>query len=147
MLQESAARNLTNNATIISKHCKVDSGEWSILSDKTSRNSDQPIKEDLKSAPFLETHSFRYTIIRAASVAEIKTALSTQHRARLINSPPSSGGKVPRLKVKKSDKSQRNRDRRFRDMEIFLGIQAEIDQGLAGPLVGISAPEVLTALE
>ena len=53
------------------------------------------------------------------------------------------------LKVGKSDESQRNMGRMFSDMEISLALQAEIDQGVASAstLGGISAPEVLSALE
>ena len=38
MLQEIAARSLTNNITITSDRKKGDSGKWSILADKVSRN-------------------------------------------------------------------------------------------------------------
>ena len=38
MLQELAAHNLTTNIAIISKRQKGNSGEWSILADKLSRN-------------------------------------------------------------------------------------------------------------
>ena len=38
ILQEIAARSMTNNTTIISKRQKGDSGEWSIFADKVSRN-------------------------------------------------------------------------------------------------------------
>ena len=50
-LQELAARNLTRNASIISKRWKVDSGEWSIWSGKISRKSSRPEKRGFKRSP------------------------------------------------------------------------------------------------
>ena len=82
----------------------------------------------------------------------INTALSiedSQRRTKSLSSEGGGGGRVPRLKVKKSDRAQRKRKRRFREMGICLELHSGIDHGLSceGSFGGISTPEVLTALE
>ena len=76
-------------------------------------------------------------------------APSIKDRKRLTKALPSTGVEVPELKIKKSDKAQRERWRRFREMEIFLDAQLGIYQCLLkGSAVGeISISEVLSALK
>ena len=92
MLQEIAARSLTNNIEIISEHQKGDSGERSIFADKVSRNV--PIKTDnvLQRAPNWEGPKFWLTNLRDKSVNELLTILSLKGRKRLDKALPSKGG-------------------------------------------------------
>ena len=87
MLQEIAAHSLTNNIAIISEHQKGDSGEWSILADKVSRNIPIKIDNVLQRTPNWEGPKFWLTNIREKSVTELLTTLCLKDRKRLAKSP------------------------------------------------------------
>ena len=71
ILQEIAAHSLTNNTTVISKHQKGDSGEWSILADKVSRNIPLKIDNVLRRTPNWEEPTFWLTNIREKPETEL----------------------------------------------------------------------------
>ena len=120
MLQELAAHSLTTNTKIVSKQMKGDSRKWPIWAGEISRNSFRQIDGDKQGAPCWEDPKFRLTNIREKSAGGgLKVALSTEDRKRLTKSPPSKGG-VAKLKVEKSDKDQRKRERMLMEMEICL---------------------------
>ena len=77
------------------------------------------------------------------------TVLSVKERKRLAEALPSKEGGRPKvLKVKKSDKDQRKRERMFREMEICLEVQVWIEEGRIpiSALGEVSISDVLTAL-
>ena len=72
---------------------------------------------------------FRFANIREKTSGELKVAISIKDRKRLTKSIPSKGaGASSKAKSQKSDKSQRKRGRRFREMETCLAVQKEIDR-------------------
>ena len=76
-------------------------------------------------------------------------AISIKDRKRLTKSPPlKGGGPSSKAKSQKSDKSQRKWDRRFREMEICLAVQLEIERGpiKSSAVWEISMSEVLIAI-
>ena len=74
---------------------------------------------------------FRYTNIGEMSISEITTVLPINDMDRLTKYLPSEGGvRLPRLKINIYDKDNRQRVRRFAEMEIRRDLQLEIDQCL-----------------
>ena len=76
MLQELAAHSLTTNTTIVSKHQKGDSGEWSIWAGKLSRNVSTQFNGATQRSPDWERQNFRLTNIGNKSAMELLGALS-----------------------------------------------------------------------
>ena len=150
MLQEIAARSLTNNITITSdRKKKRDSGKRSILADKVSRSISFEMNGILRRAPNWESPNFWLTNIRQKQQSELLKILSLKDRKRLAKTLPAKEGIAPKAnKIKKSDKAQRKREGRFREMETCLEAQQEIEKGLLPPniLGEISMPEALKAL-
>ena len=101
MLQELAAHSLANNISIISKHQKGDSGEWSISADKISRNIHIEKDNVLQRDPTWDQPNFWLTNIREKSVVELLTVLSLTDRKRLAKSPLLKEGiSLKRLRLK-----------------------------------------------
>ena len=150
MLQETDVHNLTNNVTIISKHPKGSSGKWSSFPDKTGRNHPTNKRGCMKSPEFGRTRFPVYEYHGGGGLSS-KLKLRFDHRYQRLSKPPrlKGGGGGPRLKVRKSDKAQRRRDRMFAELEIFLGAQSGICQGLLGEnsIWWVSISEFLTASE
>ena len=71
---------------------------------------------------------FRFANIREKTSGELKVAISIKDRKRLTKSLLSKGRGGSKDKSQKSDKSQRKRGRRFREMETCLAVQKEIDR-------------------
>ena len=120
------------------------------FADKVSRNIPLKIDNVLKRTPGWEEPSFWLTNIREKAITELLKILSLKDRKRLAKTLPSKEGIIPKAnKIKKSDKAQRKRERRFREMEICLEVQGEVEQGLLPQSVlgEISMSEVLMALE
>ena len=64
-------------------------------------------------------------------------ALFIKDRKLLTKSRPSKGGRVPKLKIKSLEKHSGKVGRRFREMEICLAVQLEMDKSLLkGSFVG-----------
>ena len=123
MLQELAVHSLATNTTIVSKHTKGDSGKRSIWADKLSRNVYTQVNRTMRRAPGWEDPNFWFANLKDISAMWILRVLSLKGEKRLAKSLPSKEGEVPKaIKVKKSDKAQRERGRRFREMEICLEV-------------------------
>ena len=88
MLQEIGIHSLANNVTIIPNRKKGDSGEWSILAGKISRNIPQE-GNFIQKTPDWENPNSRLTNIREKSALELLTSLSIKDRRRLAKAPPS----------------------------------------------------------
>ena len=103
-----------------------------------------------RKAPNWESPNLWLTNLRRKQQSELLKILSLKDRQRLAKTLPAKEGVIPKAnKIKKSDKAQRKRGGRFREMGICLEAQQEIEKGLLPPniLGEISMSEVLTALE
>ena len=109
MLRELAARSITTNTTIISKHQKGDSREWHIWEDKLGRNA--PNQRGNAKGPGMGAPEFPVNKYQRKSVMELLSALALKGGKRAADDLPSKGLKHPNAhQVKKSAKSQRKRD-------------------------------------
>ena len=108
------------------------------------------MRQNIAKGPRLGTAELLANKHQRKSVMELLGVLSLKGRKRIAKAPPSKGGKCPIVrKVKKSDKSRRKRERRFREMEICLEVQLGIEEGrIPMSAIGeVSFPDVLTASE
>ena len=127
-LQELEVHSLTTNTTIASKHIKGDSMTRSIWAGMLSRNVSTQVNGAIQRAPDWDGPKFWFTNIKDKSAMELLGALSLKGEKRLAKSLPSKGAGCSKGdKSQKSDKAQRKRGVIFREIEICLEVQQEID--------------------
>ena len=103
MSQELAAHNQTNNIAIISRHCKEDSGLWSLFPYKTSRDP-RSILGWAGSGTFRHEGGIRGTLISEKKGARHQSGLNGQEKSALASHSILKRGLSPALKIKNMTK-------------------------------------------
>ena len=148
ILQELDVHNLTHSIANLGKHGKGDSRTRSLLAGKIRRNITIALRSAVKRKLPTQEKKFWYTNMIDRTVSEISALLTLKG-----NPPPPcdnhlKGGKTSISWVRKSAKEQRKRDKRFVEMEIFLGAHGRLDNDVIPTVAigGISISEITKAI-